>query len=86
MKKVLPLIQHVCGTISREVDDQLLCKIWTFGQCQIKVVLEKQQWDKLLLYFEAPFNLGFGLDVLKAMQIRTTTTLAPDKWDDVERE
>jgi len=78
---ILPLIQGVCKKIQTKQAKSLLSKTWTYGTRSLRLVLTKEQWDDLLLYFEVPG----GLSVAHAQVVRASTTLAPERKDYVER-
>ena len=78
---VLPLVQEVCNKIQAKPARSLLSKTWTYGTRSLRLVLTKEQWNHLLLYFEVPN----GLSAAHAQVIRTSTTLAPERKDYFER-
>ena len=78
---VLPLIQEVCKKIQAKPAHALLSKTWTFGSRSLCLVLTKEQWDCLPLYFEVPD----GLSMAQAQAIRASSTLAPERKDYLER-
>ncbi|KAI4222628.1 MAG: hypothetical protein L6R40_008569 [Gallowayella cf. fulva] len=78
---VLPLIQEVCKKIQAKSAQSLLSKVWTFGTRSLRLVLTKEQWDRLPSYFEVPD----GLSMAQAQAIRASTTLAPERKDYLDR-
>ncbi|KAI9875688.1 MAG: hypothetical protein M1830_008116 [Pleopsidium flavum] len=78
---ILPLIQGVCTKIQAKPGKTLLSKTWTYGTRSLCLVLRKEQWDRLLSYFEVPN----GLSMVQAQAIRASTTLAPERKDYVDR-
>ena len=78
---VLPLIQEVCKKIQAKPAQSLLAKTWTFGSRSLRLILTKEEWDRLPLYFEIPD----GLSMAQAQAIRVSTTLAPERKDYLER-
>ena len=78
---VLPLIQKVCKKIQAKPAQSLLSKVWNFGTRSLRLVLTKEQWDRLPSYFEVPD----GLSMAQAQAIRASTTLAPERKDYVDR-
>lgn len=80
-ENVLPLVQEVCKKIQAKPAQSLLSKTWIYGSRSLRLVLTKEQWDSLLLYFEVPD----GLSAAQAQAIRALTTLAPERKDYVDR-
>ena len=78
---ILPLIQEVCRKIQGKPAQSLLSKVWTFGTRSLRLVLMKEQWDRLPSYFEVPN----GLSMAQAQDIRASTTLAAKRKDYVDR-
>ncbi|KAL9129400.1 MAG: hypothetical protein Q9217_002131 [Psora testacea] len=78
---VLPLIQEVCRKIQAKPAQSLLSKVWTFGTRSLRLILTKEQWDRLPSYFEVPD----GLSMSQAQAIRASTTLAPERKDYLDR-
>ena len=78
---ILPLIQEVCNKIEAKPAQSMLSKTWTYGTRSLRLVLTKEQWNHLLLYFEVPE----GLSAAQAQLIRASTTLAPERKDYLER-
>ncbi len=78
---ILPLIQDVCIKIQAKPAQSLLSKTWTFGSRSLRLVLTKQEWDRLPSYFEVPN----GLSMAQAQAIRVSTTLAPERKDFLDR-
>lgn len=78
---ILPLLQEVCKKIEAKPAQSLLSKKWTFGTRSLRLVLTKEQWDRLPSYFDVPD----GLTMAQAQTIRTSTTLAPERKDYVDR-
>ena len=79
--KILPLVQEVINKIQAKPARFLLSKKWTYGTRSLRLVLTKEQWDYLPLYFEIPN----GLSAAHAQLIRASTTLAPERKDYLER-
>ena len=78
---ILPLLQEVCKKIEAKPAQSLLSKKWTFGTRSLRLVLTKEQWDRLPSYFDVPD----GLSMAQAQTIRTSTTLAPGRKDYLDR-
>ena len=78
---VLPYIQEVCEKIQAKPAQSLLSKVWTFGTRSLRLVLTKEQWDRLPSYFEVPD----GLSMAQAQAIRASMTLAPERKDYLDR-
>ena len=78
---IAPLIRDVCAKIREKRADSLQGKTWKYGTQSLRVVLQKSQWESLLSYFEVPD----GLSTTQAQNIRTSTTLAPERRDYVDR-
>jgi hypothetical protein len=78
---ILPLVQEVCEKIKSKSQSSLQSKTWAYGSRSCRLVLQKQFWDRLLLYFQVPR----GLTLARAQQIRLATSLAPERTDYVER-
>jgi Domain of unknown function (DUF4470) len=78
---ILPLIWKVCVKIQGKPATSLQSKKWKFGTRSLRLVLQKQQWDLLLSYFQVPD----GLSTARAQEIRLSTTLAQERKDYLER-
>ncbi len=78
---ILPLIQEMCDKIQAKQAQSSLSKTWTHGTQSLRLVLTKEQWAHLLLYFE----VLDGLSAAQAQVIRASTTLAPERKDYLER-
>jgi hypothetical protein len=78
---ILLLVQEVCNKIQAKPTQSLLSKTWIYGTRSLRLVLTKEQWDHLLLYFEVPD----GLSAAQAQVIRASTTLALERKDYFER-
>ena len=80
-ENILPMIQEVCRKIQTKPAKTLLSKKWTYDTRSLRLVLTKEQWESLLLYFEIPD----GLSADQAQVVRALTTLAPERKDYVDR-
>jgi Domain of unknown function (DUF4470) len=78
---ILPLIQDMCQKIQGRSSSSLLSKKWTFGARSLRLILTKDDWNKLLSYFEVPE----GLSAAEAQNVRSKTTMAPERKDYVDR-
>ena len=78
---ILPLIQEVCKKIQVKPAQSLLSKLWTFGRRSLRLVITKEQWERLPSYFEVPDSLSMA----QAQAIRISTTLAPERKDYLDR-
>lgn len=78
---ILPLIHEVCKKIQAKPAQSLLSKTWTLGSRSLRLVLTKEEWDRLPSYFEIPGGLSMG----QAQAIRVSTTLAPERKDYLDR-
>ncbi|CZR65732.1 uncharacterized protein PAC_15632 [Phialocephala subalpina] len=78
-KKIMPLVQDVCTKIREKPSTSLQSKTWRCGPTSLRLVLQKQEWDKVLLYFQVPDTLSAD----QAQKIRVSTTLA--RMDHVDR-
>ena len=79
---LLPPIQEVCNKIQTKPAKCFFSKTWTYGMRSLRLVLTKEQWKSLPAYLIVPD----GLSALQAQAIRTSTTLASERKDYVERE
>ncbi|KAH7224169.1 hypothetical protein BKA60DRAFT_594076 [Fusarium oxysporum] len=68
-QRMRPLIQSVCD------------KTWTFEKRSVRLVLEKEAWDKLLSFMDVPD----GLTIDKANEVRKAVTLARSRFDHRDR-
>lgn len=80
--RVLPLIEQVNEEISSESGNDILSKLWTVDRHRFRTELNKDSWQRVLSYFEAPQ----GVAAENAQQIRTATTLAPERVDYRDRQ
>ena len=80
-ESILPLIRDVCQKIQGRSSSSLLSKKWTFGARSLRLNLTKDDWNKLLSYFEVPE----GLSAAEAQNIRRNTTMAPGRKDFVDQ-
>lgn len=80
-EEIRPLIQDVCAKIAGKPAGSLQAKKWTYGTRSLRLVLEKEEWNRLLSYFEVPN----GLSPTQARAIRTMITLAPKRRDYLDR-
>jgi len=78
---ILPLIQEVCTKVCEKPAKSLQSKTWRYGTRSLRLVLQKEQWDRLLSYFQVPD----GLSLIQAQNVRILTTLAPERRDYVDR-
>ncbi|TVY43017.1 hypothetical protein LOCC1_G004360 [Lachnellula occidentalis] len=78
---ILPLIQEVCSKIREKPLASLQAKTWKYGTRSVRLVLQKQQWDRLPAYLEVPS----GLSAAQAHEIRLATMLAPERRDYIDR-
>lgn len=78
---ILPLIQEVCSKIREKPLASLQAKTWKYGTRSVRLVLQKEQWDRLPSYLEVPS----GLSAAQAHQIRIATMLAPERRDYIDR-
>lgn len=76
-QQVRPLVKDVCTKIADKSSDTLCGKTWTFGQCSVRVVLEKSSWGRLLSFLDVPA----GLDAHRAQTGRANITLAESRKD-----
>ncbi|KAK2757688.1 hypothetical protein FQN54_004657 [Arachnomyces sp. PD_36] len=75
-RHIRPLIEDVCEKIKHKKPGGLFGKTWTFGQCALRVVLEKPSWIRLLSFVK-PVDLS----VEQARRVRATTTLSESRKD-----
>lgn len=80
-ESILPFIQDVCGKIQAKQSGMMFSKKWTFGTRSLRLVLSKENWNRLLSYFEVPE----GLSGEEAQKLRRLTTMAPQRRDYVDR-
>lgn len=80
-EKVLPLLDAVRNKVHAKPVNGLFSNTWTFGSCTLQLVLEGGQWASLPSYLEVPE----GLSASKAQQVRTASTMGPEKQDFVDR-
>ena len=80
-KIILPLIQEVYDKIRSRSAGSLQAKRWTYGTRSLRLVLRKEDWGRLLSFFEVPD----GLSVAEALALRTSITMAPERKDFVDR-
>lgn len=76
-QRVRPLIESVCEKIKSKTPSSLLGKTWTFGQCSLRLVLQKSSWDTVLSFT----NIPEGLTAERAHQVRNAVTLAESRKD-----
>jgi hypothetical protein len=78
---ILPLIQEVCVKVQDKPAASLQAKTWKYETRSLRVVLQKEQWDRLPSYVEVPS----GLSAAQAQQTRMATMLAPERRDYIDR-
>ena len=78
---ILPCVKEVCEKNQAKSPDNLVSQTWKSGTRSLRLVLTKELWDRLPLYFEVPD----GLSKTDAQALRTSTTLAPNKKDRLDR-
>ncbi|KAM0080378.1 hypothetical protein ACKRZS_007473 [Fusarium odoratissimum] len=49
---IQPLIQSVCDKVKDKPARRILGKTWTFEKRSVRLVLEKEAWDKLLSFMD----------------------------------
>ncbi|KAM0347291.1 hypothetical protein ACHAPU_004810 [Fusarium lateritium] len=76
-KCVRPLIEKVCVDKKNQPPTKQIEANWIFGTCSVRLQLQKEAWDKVLLFTEA----RKGLTVGKADRIRRKNTLAKSRQD-----
>lgn len=76
---IMPLIQDVCTKIREKPSNSLQSKTWRYGSTSLRLVLQKKEWNNILLYLKVPESLS----VDEAQKIRVATTLA--RIDHVDR-
>ncbi len=76
---ILPLVQDVCTKIREKPPSSLQSKTWQHGSASLRLILQKQEWEKIILYFQIPE----GLSAIEAQKSRTLTTLG--RMDHVHR-
>ena len=75
--KVKPLIDNVCNQIGQKSTEAMLGKTWTLEHGNtLRLVLSKENWLALQTFFNPT-----SLTIEKADNIRTATTLAPERAD-----
>jgi hypothetical protein len=74
---VRPLVEDVWEKVRDRSSKVLLGKTWTFSSRSLRLVLPKEGWMRLLSSFEVPN----GLNSIRAQEIRTAVTLAPERQD-----
>ncbi|KAJ9663962.1 hypothetical protein H2201_005444 [Coniosporium apollinis] len=80
-ENIRPLIQDVCAKIAAKRAGSFQAKKWTYGTRSLRLVLKKEEWNRLLSYFEIPD----GLSMTQVHAIRTATTLAAERRDYLDR-
>ncbi|KAH0565170.1 hypothetical protein GP486_001434 [Trichoglossum hirsutum] len=78
---ILPLIQKVCAKIREKPAMSLQSKTWRYGARSLRLVLQKAMWDRLPSYLQVPD----GLSMAEAQNVMSSTTLAPERRDYVDR-
>jgi uncharacterized protein DUF4470 len=53
---VKPLVQDICDKTKGKKPDAVLGKTWKFGSRSLRVELPKSYWDRLLTFFDVPYN------------------------------
>jgi hypothetical protein len=76
-ERIRPLNESFCEKIKDKATGGLLGKSWTFRQRSLRLVLEKSEWDRLLL----STNIPEGLTEEQANEVRTAITLAESRKD-----
>lgn len=80
-QKIRRLIREVCDKIAGRPAGALVGKTWKFGQRDLRLVLSKESWFKLLSFFDVPRNLTKD----KAQRVRSRIVSAPERVDFVDR-
>lgn len=80
-ENILPLLDDVCSKIRDKPQESLQSKTWKYGCRSLRLVLKKKQWVLLPSYLQLPVELS----TTKALQVRTSTMLAPSRRDYVDR-
>ncbi|KEY73762.1 hypothetical protein S7711_03071 [Stachybotrys chartarum IBT 7711] len=78
---IRPLLQAVCDSIKDKGEDAVMAKTWSSEGRELRVVLTKSSWDRLVSFLDVPA----GLTVERATRIRTEVTLAESRRDFVDR-
>ncbi|KAH7164939.1 hypothetical protein DER46DRAFT_684869 [Fusarium sp. MPI-SDFR-AT-0072] len=81
-QRIRPLIQNVCDKVKDKPARRILGKTWTFEKRSVRLVLEKEAWDKLLSFMDVPD----GLAIDKANEVRKAVTLARSRVDRRDRD
>lgn len=79
--KLRPMVADVCKKIVQKPSSALLGKIWSFGNSSLRLVLTRDIWFSLLLYFDIP--LGMTKEV--AQLVRQRVVSAPERIDYLHR-
>jgi len=80
-KKLKPMVQEVCSNIVEKCPRALVDKTWTFGNSSLRIVLTREAWMKLPLYFDVPN----GLTKEAAHDVRQAIVNAPSRVDFLDR-
>lgn len=78
---IRPLLQAVCDSIKDKGEDAVMAKTWSSGGHELRVVLTKSSWYRLVSFLDVPA----GLTAERATRIRTQVTLAESRRDFVDR-
>ncbi|KAH7480252.1 hypothetical protein FOMA001_g8824 [Fusarium oxysporum f. sp. matthiolae] len=81
-QRIRPLIQNVCHKVKDKPAKRILGKTWTFEKRSVRLVLEKEAWDKLLTFMDVPD----GFTINKANEVRKAVTLARSRVDRRDRD
>lgn len=80
-ERLLPSIREVCAKIQEKPETSLLSKTWACGSRSLRLVLQKAIWDHLPSYLQ----VSEGMSTAQARYVMTSSTLAPERRDYVER-
>jgi hypothetical protein len=78
---ILPLIEDTCNKIANKARTSLQAKTFTIRGRRLRLVLKKEEWTRLVTFFQVPE----GLSADSAQAIRRRITLAPSRIDYRER-